>query len=1291
MSEQFYRALEERFRASREEIRARLENYRPFLDALGRLSERPRAFDIGCGRGEWLQLLGESGMDAQGVDLDDSMLQACHERGLNARNQDALSALKALPDGSLDLITSFHVVEHLKFDYLQALLAEAFRTLSPHGLLILETPNPENLIVGTNNFYLDPTHERPVPAIFLEFLCQHSGFAESRIVRLQEDPALHAEQASIGVWQVLYGVSPDYAIVARKSAPPSTEADPYGDLLSKPYGIDLPTLAQRHDEQALQRWQQAHAWQQQVQHAQQSAQQWQQHIDALLRSNDTRVAQLEARFDAQHDAFQRLARHYEHTREKAEVLEQDLYLIKTSLVWRASQSVSHMLRIARHVRSMPPKLIVAKTIRRPVMGGLKALQKHPRLASALNRAVRLVPPLDARLRRIGKVLQELSVKTLPPQLSIYSPRVLRLEQHLEALLQQSPDAIPPRDASGLPRLAYVSPMPPMRTGIADYSAELLPALARYYRIDVIVDDTGSPLPASAGAAFQFKGAAWLREHAGSYDAVLYHFGNSGFHCYMLDLLEAVPGIVVLHDFFLSGLIWERDQLTGHTGSKLRELHNSHGYTGLVDALQGDRLLTQRYPLNRGVLQRAQGVIVHSAVSLRLAEQWYGPESCAQWVQIPLLRELADEQPATAREAARAALGLASDAFVVCSFGLLGETKLNDRLLQAWVDSSLAHDSTCQLVFVGDLGNDAYGQALRARLAELGNDARVTITGWADADTFARYLAAADVAVQLRSLSRGETSAAVLDCMNHRLPTIVNANGSMADLPEGSVLRLPDAFTDAELSAALQTLRNDPAARAALAQRARGVIEEQHTPEHCAGLYHAAIEQFAGQQRAQDRELHDALLQLPRVPRERVAMAALADDLLQGQPDPLQPRQLLLDITETARTDRHTGVERVARALTLAMLRNPPAGYRVEPVYLDISGGQWRYRYATQYTARLLGVPAVIHDLGIDYGPGDQLVTLDISGQALIDAAKQGLFSRLNASGVSCASVVYDLLPVTQPDFFPPNAHTFFAHWLEAVAGMDRLLCISATVAGEMRNWMRAQQLAHADSLPISHFPLGADLAGSAPTTGEPDDAERLMASFASRPTVLMVGTLEPRKGYLAALDAFDVLWSRGVDINLVIVGRAGWQQLPVEQQRSIPLLLERLRQHPKLGQQLFWLDGISDQFLERVYASVDGLLAASVDEGYGLPLIESAQKELPVLARDIPIFREVAGDHAAYFTAQTAEQMADAIAQWADAGFLPTSVAMPWSTWEQSAERFRHLLLDDPAPVASVLPEATLG
>ncbi|MDC6657870.1 glycosyltransferase, partial [Leclercia adecarboxylata] len=130
----------------------------------------------------------------------------------------------------------------------------------------------------------------------------------------------------------------------------------------------------------------------------------------------------------------------------------------------------------------------------------------------------------------------------------------------------------------------------------------------------------------------------------------------------------------------------------------------------------------------------------------------------------------------------------------------------------------------------------------------------------------------------------------------------------------------------------------------------------------------------------------------------------------------------------------------------------------------------------------------------------------------------------------------------------------------------------------------------------------ADISGSAPSRGLPDDAEQILSRLAERPSILMVGTLEPRKGYTQALAAFTELWNEGVELNLVIVGREGWRDLPDEQRRDIPELIRQLRHHPEREQRLFWLDGISDEFLEKIYAAADGLLAASLDEGFGLPL-----------------------------------------------------------------------------------------
>ncbi|MCF8212239.1 MAG: class I SAM-dependent methyltransferase, partial [Rhodoferax sp.] len=219
MPPSFYRAFEDKYRGSRDLISARLRVYLPYIQPLAALHPQRQVLDLGCGRGEWLALLMQHQISASGIDQDEAMLAACREHGLSATQGDALTHLQAQPDQSLLAVTGFHIAEHLPFETLQALIAQARRALVPGGLLILETPNPENLLVGSAHFYLDPTHQRPLPSQLLVFLAEHQGFAPVQMLRLQEAPHL-AGQGVPSLYEVLAGVSPDYAVVAQNPPAP---------------------------------------------------------------------------------------------------------------------------------------------------------------------------------------------------------------------------------------------------------------------------------------------------------------------------------------------------------------------------------------------------------------------------------------------------------------------------------------------------------------------------------------------------------------------------------------------------------------------------------------------------------------------------------------------------------------------------------------------------------------------------------------------------------------------------------------------------------------------------------------------------------------------------------------------------------------------------------------------------------------------------------------------------------------------------------------------------------------
>ena len=175
-----YAALEDRFRGTREEIKERFKIYLPHVEPVRDYG----VIDLGCGRGEWLELLKESGIYARGVEKNLVAIEQCRARGLEVVETDVLAHLQGLPDASGGAITGFHIIEHVSIETLVTLLDEVLRVLRPGGVAIFETPNPENVIVGSNFFYLDPTHKHPLPSELMQFLFDNRGFDPVKVLNL---------------------------------------------------------------------------------------------------------------------------------------------------------------------------------------------------------------------------------------------------------------------------------------------------------------------------------------------------------------------------------------------------------------------------------------------------------------------------------------------------------------------------------------------------------------------------------------------------------------------------------------------------------------------------------------------------------------------------------------------------------------------------------------------------------------------------------------------------------------------------------------------------------------------------------------------------------------------------------------------------------------------------------------------------------------------------------------------------------------------------------------------------
>jgi glycosyltransferase involved in cell wall biosynthesis len=304
---------------------------------------------------------------------------------------------------------------------------------------------------------------------------------------------------------------------------------------------------------------------------------------------------------------------------------------------------------------------------------------------------------------------------------------------------------------------------------------------------------------------------------------------------------------------------------------------------------------------------------------------------------------------------------------------------------------------------------------------------------------------------------------------------------------------------------------------------------------------------------------------------------------------------------------------------------------------------------------------------MEFCPGDILLFIDLHPAVAISHKEKTRF--LRNKGILVYHVVYDMLPILKPQFFWPSLCFEFQEWLQAVSNSDGAICISRSVADEFTEWLRTNGPKRLRPFKIGWFHLGADVENALPSQGLPSDSIQVFAELNARPSFLMVGTLEPRKGHKQTLAAFDQLWAEGLDANLVIVGKQGWK---VEE------LVETMRHHPVKGKRLFWLEGISDEYLEKVYSASTCLIAASEGEGFGLPLIEAAQHKLPVIARDIPVFHEVADEHVFYFNGKEPADLAKTVREWwalHQSGCHPKSEEIIWLTWKQSAQQLLDLIL----------------
>ena len=515
----------------------------------------------------------------------------------------------------------------------------------------------------------------------------------------------------------------------------------------------------------------------------------------------------------------------------------------------------------------------------------------------------------------------------------------------------------------------------------------------------------------------------------------------------------------------------------------------------------------------------------------------------------------------------------------------------------------------------------------------------------------------------------------LEAMTSGAPTIASRASSLVE-----IVRRDEAMFDAtdtrSISDAITRLLTDPDWKERL--RREGLEEaRRYSWEASASLALDALEatrDVPAKRSGRPSDIGDCgravaarISRLPDIEPDDAALAGVADRIVASLPAP--GRRLLLDVSTIVHLDVATGIQRVVRALVADFMQRPPEG--IEVALVQGGGRAPGYRHARRYEAVVTGSNdfATHHadeEMPLAIRPGDVFLGIDLAHAVV--SANRPLYEHWRRLGAQVHFVVYDLLPVLMPENFRDISDSLHSRWLHDIAHGDGLLCISRSVADEALAWLDEHGPERQRPLSIGWFHLGADLHASRPSTGLPPDSQSTLEKISEEPAFLMVGTMEPRKGHRQVLEAFERLWSAGVQANLVIVGRMGW---------GTEELCARLKTHPEAGRRLHWLREISDEFLDCIYRACSALIAASLGEGFGLPIVEARLHGMATIARDIPVFREIADERTAFFRGTDAASLAEAIQGWLMRNRVERvqPAEGTWLTWHESRMQLERVLL----------------
>lgn len=585
-----------------------------------------------------------------------------------------------------------------------------------------------------------------------------------------------------------------------------------------------------------------------------------------------------------------------------------------------------------------------------------------------------------------------------------------------------------------------------------------------------------------------------------------------------------------------------------------------------------------------------------------------------------------------------------------------------RLIEAFSLLPAELKAKFKLVLAGGMP-EAHEKDLRSYVSQfkLDND-QVIFTGWVNDEDLATIYAKATLFV-FPSIHEG-FGLPILEAMNYGVPVI---GSDASSIPE--VVSLPEALFDPldarSICRKIEQALIDGSFRRRLVQnseRRRNAFSWESTARRALELLESVQERSMPIVCSKSDELHaNHVLDILSSDVAHLHPDEIIEPIIKSLPQPRQRRQIFVDVSELHTRDSKTGIQRVVRNILVHLSKAVTINDVIVPVATTVDT---EYRVSNKVGSRYIPSFITVEDPLPNFRAGDLFLGLDF--QDVLVPRRAGFFDQIRSMGVACYFVIYDMLPLKLREHFPSQVAVNYNAWLNTVARSDGLIAISRSVADEVIHWMTETKLSLRKPVRIGHFRLGSDISSSSNVPLNAGLVAWLKLQKSAR-LFVTVGTIEPRKGHAQILSAMDKLWMRGEPHSLVVIGKKGW---------NCEDLIRRISEHPENGRRLLWLNNASDKDLITVLQAADALIAASEGEGYGLPIVEAQRLGLAVIARDLPVFREVAGDNATYFSGKSGNDLEQCISQWLETYQRPqyAAVSRVGFTWVDSANELSDIL-----------------